>query len=119
MAASLPLGPADLGECMSHSGRMLPAAAYTDDAVLAWENEHLFAGGWVCLGRADAFEQPGDRRAYRVGDEGILVVQGTDGTLRGFFNTCRHRAHELLPCDGQGSGKFIRCPYHAWVFTAD
>jgi Rieske 2Fe-2S family protein len=104
---------------MEGSGRMLPAAAYLDQVVLDWENEHLFAGGWICLGRADNFANAGDRRAYRMGDEGILVVRGTDGQLRGFFNTCRHRAHELLPCDGQATGKFIRCPYHAWVYTAE
>jgi Rieske 2Fe-2S family protein len=104
---------------MEGSGRMLPAAAYLDQVVLDWENEQLFAGGWVCLGRADTFAKAGDRRAYRMGDEGVLVVRGTDGQLRGFFNSCRHRAHELLPCDGQASGKFIRCPYHAWVYTAE
>lgn len=118
-AWALPFAPGELRASIGGSGQMLPAAAYTDADVLAWENERLFAGGWMCLGRADSFAKAGDRRAYRVGDEGILVVRGTDGRLRGFFNTCRHRAHELLPCDGQASGRFIRCPYHAWVFTPE
>jgi Rieske 2Fe-2S family protein len=113
------LSAAELQPSIDGSGQMLPSAAYTSDEVLAWEMQHLFASGWVCLGRADGFAQPGDRRAFAIGDQGILVVRGTDGQLRGFFNTCRHRAHELLPCGGAASGKFIRCPYHAWVFTAD
>jgi Rieske 2Fe-2S family protein len=108
---------AELRPSIEGSGQMLPAAAYRDQVVLDWEYEHLFAGGWMCLGRADTFAKTGDRRAFQVGTESILVVRGEDGLLRGFFNTCRHRAHELLPADGQGSGKFIRCPYHAWVFT--
>ena len=116
---TLPMSPDELRPSIEGSGRMLPAAAYTDPAVLEWEIDAILAGGWMCLGRADAFAKPGDRRAFQVGDEGILVVRGNDGRLRGFFNTCRHRAHELLPVDGEASGKFIRCPYHAWVFTAD
>lgn len=118
MSGLLPMTSAELRPCLEGSGQMLPAAAYTDQSVLDWEYEHLFAGGWICLGRADGFSKTGDRRAYQVGSEGILVVRGADGRLRGFFNTCRHRAHELLPADAQASGKFIRCPYHAWVFTS-
>ena len=119
MTTDLPFGAAELQATLSGSGQMLPAAAYTDPDVLAWENRHFFVAGWVCIGRADDLAQPGDRRAYAIGDEGVLVVRGDDGVLRGFFNTCRHRAHELLPCGGQGSGKYIRCPYHAWVFNTD
>ena len=32
--------------------RTLPAAAYISDAVLDWEREHFFSGGWTCVGRA-------------------------------------------------------------------
>ena len=98
---------------------MLPSAAYVETSVLQWELDHVFADGWMCLGRADAFADVGDRRAYRIGDEGVLIVRGTDGRLRGFFNSCRHRAHELLPDDAEANGKLIRCPYHAWVYTVD
>jgi Rieske 2Fe-2S family protein len=34
--------------------RMLPAAAYSSPEVLAWEQRHLFAGSWTCLGRLTA-----------------------------------------------------------------
>jgi Rieske 2Fe-2S family protein len=98
---------------------MLPAAAYCEPDVLTWELERVFADGWMCLGRSDSFASTGDRRAYRVGEEGLLVVRGSDGRLRGFYNSCRHRAHELLPDGASASGKLIRCPYHAWVYTAD
>jgi Rieske 2Fe-2S family protein len=119
MTAELPMTAAQLQPSRGGSGQMLPAPAYTDPVVLAWEYEHVFAGGWICLGQAAAFSNPGDRRAYQVGTEGILVVRGTDGVLRGFYNSCRHRGHELLPAGGEASGKLIRCPYHAWVFTAE
>lgn len=119
MTTQLPMTAAELAPSMGGSGQMLPAAAYLDAGVLAWEYEHVFAAGWICLGRESTFANAGDRRAYQVGAEGILVVRGTDGVLRGFYNSCRHRGHELLPVDGEGTGKLIRCPYHAWVYTPE
>ena len=54
---------------------------------------------WVCAGRsadlADAGHAPG---GAPVGDDAVLLVRGDDGVLRGFFNVCQHRAHELAPC---------------------
>ena len=61
------------------SGCMLPAAAYLDDAVLAWERTHLFAGAWVCAGRAADLSEVGTRRAVTVGDDAVLLVRGDDG----------------------------------------
>lgn len=37
--------------------------------------------------------------------------------MRAFYNVCQHRGHELLA--GDGSTKFITCPYHAWVYNLD
>src|SRR5262249_4225097 len=44
-----PLDPAALGAALRPFGlsRTLPAQAYTDPAVLAWERRHLFAGSWT------------------------------------------------------------------------
>ena len=83
---------------------MLPAEAYTSEAVLAWERRHLFAEGWVCAGRSADLADAGDRRAVRVGDDSVVLVRGDDGVLRGFSNVCRHRGHELLPVRRPRSG---------------
>ncbi|MEO8106146.1 MAG: aromatic ring-hydroxylating dioxygenase subunit alpha [Actinomycetes bacterium] len=119
MAKQTSMSAEQLEPSMTGSGQMLPAAAYLDPEVLTWEHDNVFAGGWVSIGRAGSFVKTGDRRAYQVGGEGILVVLGTDGRLRGFYNSCRHRGHELLPAGGEATGSLIRCPYHAWVFTPD
>ena len=101
------------------SSRTLPSEAYTSAEVFSWESERFFNAGWVCLGRAEDLDRPGDQRAYRVGTEGILAVRGTDGALRGFSNTCRHRGHELLEPGTRRSLRAIKCPYHAWVYGFD
>jgi glycine betaine catabolism A len=101
------------------SGTMLPAAAYLDEAVLAWERRHLFGAAWACAGRSADLVAPGARRAVTVGGASIVVVRGADGRLRGFHNVCRHRGSELLPCGATVARGPISCPYHAWVYEPD
>jgi Rieske 2Fe-2S family protein len=112
-----PLDHDDLAMSLRPFGtsRMLPPAAYTDPAVFAWERRHFFGGGWMCAARAAQVASPGDRVAV---DPGVLLARGEDGTVRAFANTCPHRGHELLSCDGPGvNGKAILCPYHSWAFS--
>jgi glycine betaine catabolism A len=103
------------------SGCMLPAAAYLDDDILAWERRHLFADAWVCVGRGDELAAVGARRAIAVGDDAVLLVRGEDRRLRGFFNVCQHRGHELAPCGSAGEAvhRSIHCPYHGWRYGLD
>ena len=98
---------------------MLPAAAYIEDAVLAWERTHLFADAWVCAGRSADLAAVGAQRAVEVGDDAVLLVRGEDGVLRGFANVCQHRAHELAPCGVTHEHRSIHCPYHGWRYGLD
>ena len=101
---------------------MLPASAYTSPEVLAWEQRHLVAGSWACLGRVTDLlppdgERPTTQRAVAVGDVPALLV--LDGQrLRMFANTCRHRGHELLPEGGSSQRRAVVCPYHAWSYDS-
>jgi Rieske 2Fe-2S family protein len=113
-----PLDPAALDLALLPFGqsRMLPRAAYVDQAVFEWEQQHFFGGGWVCAGRSDQVANPGDLRAERTGDGGVLLTRDDDGALHAFANTCRHRGHELLPCGAATNQEVIICPYHAWTY---
>lgn len=114
-STAAPVDPALL-ELVLEQGLTLPAEAYTSAEVLAWEQRHFFEASWVCIGRSTELGGPGDQKAFRVGREGILLVRGDEGALRGFFNVCRHRGHELLPCGETRNQRGIKCPYHAWVY---
>jgi glycine betaine catabolism A len=122
MAQAVPFDPKPFQDCVAPFGeaRTLPAEAYTSPEVFAWEQERFLEGSWLCLGRSDGLGRPGDQRAIRAGREAILLVRGKDEILRGFFNTCRHRGHELLPCGGPSvNRRFVRCPYHSWTYGLD
>jgi glycine betaine catabolism A len=98
---------------------MLPREAYVDEALLAWEQDAFFRGGWVCVGRVIDLADPGDQRARAVGGAGLLLTRDRDGELHVFANACRHRGHELLPCDGATNKGVVQCPYHAWSYELD
>jgi carnitine monooxygenase subunit len=95
----------------------LPARHYVDPQIYAWEQEAIFARSWCYAGHLGALAEPGCYITCRIADENIIVIRGKDGVLRGFYNVCQHRAHELLR--GSGKAKFITCPYHAWTYHAD
>jgi glycine betaine catabolism A len=100
--------------------RTLPAEVYLSPEVFAWESLRFFEGSWMCVGRSSDLSDPGDQRAVRIGSDAILLARGKDGLLRGFFNTCRHRGHELLPCGEEPVRRgSIRCPYHSWTYGLD
>ncbi|MFC5176779.1 aromatic ring-hydroxylating oxygenase subunit alpha [Nocardioides taihuensis] len=114
-----PLDPAQVALALAPLGqsRCLPRSAYLDDAVLAWEREHLF-GGWICVGRSTDIAT-GGMAAENVGEYGVLLTRDKEGVLRGFENACRHRGHELLPCGSSTTTRAIVCPYHAWSYRLD
>ncbi len=94
-----PVDPAGIAAALRPFGEslMLPGPAYTSADVLAWEQRHLFAGSWTCLGRTASLRDGANQRALMVGDLGVLLTFPEEGDrVRAFANVCRHRAHELL-----------------------
>jgi phenylpropionate dioxygenase-like ring-hydroxylating dioxygenase large terminal subunit len=116
-----PISPDALARSTAAFGASLtlPGAAYCSPDVFAWEMEHFFERGWVCLGREEETGRAGDYRALRIGREGILLSRDAGGRLHAFFNVCRHRGHELLEPGACASARAIRCPYHGWVYELD
>lgn len=95
----------------------LPGWVYTSEETLAAEREKLFFRTWHFAGAVDDLANSGDYITARLLDQSILVMRGRDGALRGFYNVCQHRAHELL--EGQGNARVVTCPYHAWSYHDD
>ena len=98
-------------------GWTLPASWYTDLGVHERERERLFARAWTYAGPAEWVAEPGSYFSAHIGHVPVAVVRGTDGTLRGLVNVCRHRGH--LVVDGTGCRETLQCPYHAWTYDLD
>ena len=97
--------------------RHLPGFFYTSPEIFDFEVENIFMKDWLCVGRVEEFENPGDYHAMRIAGEPVLICRGNNGRLNAFHNVCRHRGVEVVT--GQGNRKNFKCPYHAWVYDLD
>lgn len=96
-----------------------PGSLYWSEDIFREELDRFFSRSWLNVGRAEQVPEPGDFLTLEVGEEGVIVIRGTDGRLRAFFNVCRHRGTRLV---SQASGRKMRsivCPYHAWAYSAE
>jgi phenylpropionate dioxygenase-like ring-hydroxylating dioxygenase large terminal subunit len=104
---------------MSTQQMTLPARYYIDPEIFRQELETFFRGMWVCAGREEQVANPADYFLSEVAGESIIVTRDSGGTLRAFYNVCRHRGTRM--CREQ-HGKFsarIQCPYHGWTYGLD
>jgi len=95
----------------------LPARYYVDGVIYEKEKRLIFYNSWQMICHISDVKNAGDFSVGWVADQGVIVIRGKDGVLRGFHNVCAHRAHELL--QGKGNTRSIVCPYHAWVYELD
>ena len=47
----------------------------------------------------------------------LLVARDHQGTVRAFYNSCRHRGMQLLGSQGS-CRKRVSCPYHGWTYNS-
>ncbi|WP_321916858.1 aromatic ring-hydroxylating dioxygenase subunit alpha [Burkholderia cepacia] len=92
---------------------------YTDPAIFALEMERIYGRAWIYVGHESQVKTAGDYHTTRIGDQDVVMVRASDGTIHVIYNRCPHKGAKVVP-DGDGSvGKFFRCPYHAWTFRHD
>ena len=95
----------------------LPAQYYLDPAIFDLEKERIFSRSWLLAGHITQLPQPGSYFTLDLLGEHLFFVRDEDNEIRGFYNVCRHRAHELVK--GNGCKRTITCPYHAWTYALD
>jgi len=96
----------------------IPAAWYVDPRIAELERLTVFSKTWQLVARTEQVKTPGQFVSTRVAGEPIVVVRGNDGTLRAFYNVCRHHAAAVVtePC---GQASLLHCPYHGWNYGLD
>lgn len=94
----------------------LPGRDYWAPDVWELEQETVFTHCWFSIGRAEEIPSAGDFLARDVAGEGVIAVRGRDGSVRAFYNVCRHRGSVLCEEErGSTKGAFV-CPYHRWAY---
>jgi choline monooxygenase len=92
----------------------LPPAAYASSELYELEMASLFPRSWLCVGRFDELQDPGDYVTFEVAGQPVVSVLQPDRRIRTFSNVCLHRSSLLL--QGRGNTSRIVCPYHAWSY---
>lgn len=92
----------------------LPARAYVEPRWFDVDQQAIVRRTWQWWCHGERLREAGQYVAGDVAGMPVVVTRAADGTLRGFYNVCRHRAHELVA--GRGRARTMVCPYHAWTY---
>ena len=90
-----------------------------DQDLFDLETVRVFARAWIWIGDTEDLTQPGDYITGRIGYQSVIILRGSDGTIRGFLNNCRHRASGLAFEPAGNCGLHLTCPYHNWSYALD
>ena len=96
----------------------IPAPWYTDPRIAELERLNVFSKTWQLVAHIRQLQNAGDFITTRLAGEPIVVVRESDGSLRAFYNVCRHHAAAVVtqPC---GQASILQCPYHGWKYGLD
>ncbi|HEY5681776.1 MAG TPA: aromatic ring-hydroxylating dioxygenase subunit alpha [Pseudomonadales bacterium] len=91
---------------------------YYSKEWMAKEWELMWTKIWHIAGREQQLQDPGDYIVHNFMHESVIIAKQKDGSLKGFYNACGHRAQRLLWSE-HGSQEQMHCPYHGWVWGMD
>ena len=105
---------------LSETKSGLPSSWYFDAEQYERELAAVWYKDWICIGRAEMLQQPGDFRVASIGTQSIIITRTKDDSFRAFHNTCRHRGAALCRAEqGRFRNDRIICPYHTWTYSTD
>ena len=100
-------------------GHQVHRDVYTSHEVYQAEMRHLFTNAWVFVGHDSQTPNKGDYITTQIGDQPVIQVRHSDGEICVLHNRCPHKGTKIAIDRAGNTGKFFRCPYHAWSFKTD
>ena len=98
-------------------GYGLPAGFYTSPDVWA-ADLGVLSPLWYLVGHTSQIPGTGDTKIVSLFGESVIVVRGSDGVVRAFYNVCSHRAARICDESAKGLRQFT-CPYHNWSYSLE
>jgi phenylpropionate dioxygenase-like ring-hydroxylating dioxygenase large terminal subunit len=92
---------------------------YINPEIFALEIERLFANTWVYVGHDSQVPNAGDYFTTTIGLQPVLMIRHEDGVVHVLYNRCPHKGTRVAGETCGNTGRFLRCPYHAWSFRTD
>lgn len=79
------------------------------------KERQAFADSWVLAGRVEDVPGPGNYYTWEKTRVPLLILHATDGEIRSFYNSCRHRGAPVVRVE-RGRNRALRCQYHSWTY---
>jgi phenylpropionate dioxygenase-like ring-hydroxylating dioxygenase large terminal subunit len=108
----------DVSQLVDTGNGMISRRIFIEPEIYETEQRQIFARCWLFLCHDSQVSRPGDFLTTYMGEDPVLVVRDTGGTVRAFLNVCRHRGNRLCRADDGNAASFI-CAYHGWTFGND
>ncbi len=100
------------------AGTSLPRDFYVSSAAHEADLRHIWTREWIFAASAAELPKAGNYVTLQIGQYPVVVVRGTDGKVRAFHNSCRHRGSRICSAS-RGSQPKLVCPYHQWTYDLD
>src|SRR6059058_1637041 len=92
---------------------------YISQEVFELEQEHFFANTWNFVGHDSQIPRAGDYITNEIAGRPLIVVRHQDMSVKVLMNRCAHKGSRVVSAPTGNTGKFFRCPYHAWAYDTD
>lgn len=95
----------------------VPAERYTSSEHLAREQATILSRWPQLVALSGELPEPGSFLVRDLAAGSVVVTRDAEGTVHALANVCRHRGARVA--EGEGSGRRLTCPYHAWSYHLD
>jgi len=92
---------------------------YWSPEFMQREWDRMWTRVWHVGGRTAQLEEPGDFIVHDLRRESVVMLRQHDGSIRAFFNVCRHRGNRLVSTQSGGVNEGLTCAYHGWLWGLD